>query len=366
MTRARVLAGAAGALALGLLAFGLAPSPIDSRPFEAGPRPALTGPLAPNRALERCRRISEGEIVHSDKLVVDEAGVVYAADEGGTIHRLVPDGTGGYARERLAEMRGRPMELAFAPDGRLVVADHEGPHAVVDAEGRVRRLDTLSDVSQGTAGVAVASDGRLYYGAHTEPRRAQDERTATILGGLAARGASELRVYDPRTGEEHTLATGLYQPVGVALAADESFVAVAEFFAYRVTRHWLAGPRAGETDRLVANLPGLPDGLAPNGRGAFLVTLTAMRTAALDWVHARPGLKDHLAKAIPLLVPIAFASTPGPGVVLVVGEDGRTRRSYHDPDGRVVSQVSTAERHDGHLYLGSIAGDWIARCPVAP
>jgi hypothetical protein len=53
--------------------------------------------------------------------------------------------------------------------------------------------------------------------------------------------------------------TGLHFANGVALAADESFVAVAETGAYRLTRLWLSSPDPGRSDMLVDNLPGFPD-----------------------------------------------------------------------------------------------------------
>ena len=56
---------------------------------------------------------------------------------------------------------------------------------------------------------------------------------------MIARPSSELRAFDPQTGEETTLVSDLLLPVGVELSANEDFVAVAEFFAYRVTRYWL-------------------------------------------------------------------------------------------------------------------------------
>lgn len=359
----RVLVWGFGFVGIAAVGFLLWPSPIESRAFLAGPLPALEGPLAPNRILEACERISVGAIRRSDKLLVAPDGSVYAGGIEGHIHRLVPDGRGGYAHEVFAEMGGRPMELAFAPDGSLIVADHVGSHAAIDANGSVRRLPTLADSPEGTAGVAVGRDGTLYYGAHTDPLPSTDEQEAAFLGGLEATGASELRAFDPATGRERVLARGLYRPVGVELSADESFVAVAEFFAYRVTRHWLTGPDAGRTDRLLENLPGFPDGLASDGRGTFWISLAGYRTPAIDSMQARPFVKDQLAKLMPLLLALGAGSPTKPaGVVLAVDETGRILRSLHDPEGRVVSQVTTAEIHEGDLYLGSIVSDWIARC----
>jgi hypothetical protein len=183
---------------------------------------------------------------------------------------------------------------------------------------------------------------------------------------LAARPTSELRAFDPRTGEVATLVDGLLLPVGVELSEKEDFVAVAEFFAYRVTRYWLAGPRVGTSDRLVENLPGMVDGLASDGNGTFYLTMPAYRSSALDWMHGYPWVKDQLAKLLPLLLRIGLQPGSTPGLVLALDESGQILRSFQDPEGLVVSMVTAAEYHSGDLYLASIAGDWIARCPIEP
>ena len=361
----RILLGASIAIVLGVLIFFAWPSPIDGRAFYSGPMPELTGPFAPNRLLEACRRISVGEIVHADKLLVDEVGRVYAGDETGRILRLVPDDRGGYSLEVYAEPGGRPMELDFDPEGNLVGADLHGSHFLIDGKRGSRRLPTLEGLPSGTAGVAVARDGVVYYGAHTE-RHADSDQVEAFMSMLAAQPSSELRAFDPRTGEVRTLVGDLLLPVGVELSANEDFVAVAEFFAYRVTRYWLSGPRAGTSDRLIENLPGVVDGLASDGHGTFYLTLPGYRTSALDWLHQHPWVKEQVAKLLPLLLKLGLAPGATPGVVLALDESGRILRSFQDPDGALVSSVTAAEYHAGNLYLSSIAGDWIARCPIEP
>lgn len=361
----RVWYGVLIALALGLGICFAAPAPIDSRAFRSGPMPEPTGPFAPNRELEACVRISEGEVRHADKLMLDEAGNIYAGDETGRIMRLLASVDGTYSAEVYAEPGGRPMEIDVDPDGNLVVADLHGSHFLIDAARASRRLPTLEGLPFGTAGVAVASDGVVYYGAHTERYGDSDEEEA-FLNMLAARPTSELRAFDPETGEVRTLVKGLLLPVGVELSAAEDFVAVAEFFAYRVTRYWLSGPKAGSSDRLVENLPGMVDGLDADGAGTFYLSMPAWRVPVVDWMHERPWAKNQLAKLLPLLLRLGAAPESTPGIVLAIDETGRVLRSFQDPDGKVVGSVTDVHVHGGHLYLTSINGDWIARCPLTP
>lgn len=54
-----------------------------------------------------------------------------------------------------------------------------------------------------------------------------------------------LLVHDPATGTTEVLQEGLWFANGVALAADESYVAVVETPSMRVRRRWLTGPKVG-------------------------------------------------------------------------------------------------------------------------
>ncbi|MDH3687826.1 MAG: hypothetical protein OEP95_16460 [Myxococcales bacterium] len=336
------------------------PSPIDSHAFVPG---TLDPAFDPNTVLaDGCERISEGEVVHSDKLLVDESGRIFAGDETGRIHVLTPDGSGKYTRAVFAEPGGHPFELVSDGRGGLIGADHDGSHFHVDAAGQVERFDTLVGYEHGTAGVAVSRAGVLYYGAHPEGLLAGDP--TGFMEMLAAHQASELRSFDPATRVETTLATGLFRPVGVELSKDEDFVLVAEFFAYRVTRHWLAGPRAGTTDRFLDRLPGFVDGIGSNGHGTFYVSMPAYAPPFLASLHARPFWKEQLAKVLPTLLRLGAGPQGGPGIVLAVDESGRILRTFQDPKGEIVPTITTAEIHAGHLYLGSITSDWIARCPI--
>jgi len=336
----------------------LAPGPIESERYAPGPRMA---PFPTNDLLaRRCRRISSGEIPHADKLLVDERGRVFAGDENGRIHVLVPEPDGGYRRELFAEPGGYPFELVSGPGGSLYGADHEGPHFAIDPSGRIERFETLRGLATGTAGLDVSRNGTLYYGAH--PGALPDDLVFMEL--LAAHRSSELRSYDPATGEERVLADGLFRPVGVELSAAEDFVAVAEFFANRVTRVWLSGPRAGEVDRLVENLPGVVDGLASDGAGTFYLTMPGYDPPLLGWLHERPFAKDQLAKLLPALMRVGAVPAGGLGLVIALDESGEILRTYQDPEGRVVDTITAAEIHEGALFVGSIAGDWIARCPI--
>ncbi|MFC4480350.1 hypothetical protein ACFO3N_25060, partial [Flavobacterium chungangensis] len=76
------------------------------------------------------------------------------------------------------------------------------------------------------------------------------------------------------------------------------FLVVAETGAYRLTRLWLTGHRAGESDVFADGLPGFPDNLSTGPGGLIWVAMAAPRQPALDLERlARHAIKrarlDH-------------------------------------------------------------------------
>src|SRR6185503_8482119 len=100
-------------------------------------------------------------------------------------------------------------------------------------------------------------------------------------------------------GAVEVLLDGLQFANGVALAADESFVAVAETGAYRGSRLWLTGPKAGEQDVLIDNLPGFPDNVSTGADGRLWIAIPSPRNALLDWAHSQPPVIRRLMWTLP-------------------------------------------------------------------
>jgi sugar lactone lactonase YvrE len=166
--------------------------------------------------------------------------------------------------------------------------------------------------------------------------------------------------YDPATKTTAILMDPLYFANGVAVARDGSFVLVNETYRYRITRLWLTGPRSGTSDVFIDGLPGFPDGISQSGRGTFWVSLFTVRNAPADFMAPRPFLKRMLSKLPHALWPKAEPY----GFVIELDETGRIVRSLHDPGGKIVRQVTSAQEKDGKLYLGTLTGDRIAVVPL--
>ena len=144
---------------------------------------------------------------------------------------------------------------------------------------------------------------------------------------------------------------------GVALSEDEAWVAVVETYHARVLRHWLRGPRRGETEVLVERLPGIPDGIARGSDGGFWLCLVYPLSPLPGLVAPYPLVRQLLSHVILALLPLVAKPW---GAVVRLDAGGRAVEALYDLDGRVVSSISAATEADGKLFLGNLAGDYVS------
>jgi len=334
-----------------VVAFFLAfPSPIDPVAYEPPPIPEMTGALAPNTDLADVEILAAAEIPGPEDVDVDDEGRIYGAAVDGRIVRILADGS----TETFADTGGRPLGLHFDAEGNLIVADGMKGLLSIDAEGEITTLLTAVDhIPLGfTDDVTVASDGTIYFSDASTKFGPGD----FIYDMLEARPHGRLIRYDPDGPTAEVLLDDLYFANGVALPADERFVLVNETWRYRVTRYWLKGDQAGESDVFIDNLPGFPDGVSYDGQGTFWVAMFTLRNPMADQLSPRPFLKKLVAKLPPPLHPQAEPY----GLVLAIDEEGQIVRSLHDPQCRY-GPITSVEHRDGVLYLGSLTDDGIGR-----
>jgi sugar lactone lactonase YvrE len=289
-----------------------------------------------------------------EDVLVDPDGSWWAGTADGTIWRCAED----RLTVPFASTGGRPLGLEHHPDGWIVVCDaHRGLLRLDPRDGRV---DTLADGDgqapfRFTNNAAVAADGSIYF-SDSSQRFGLEHFKADLLEHS---GTGRIFVRRP-SGILELLLTGLDFPNGVALTADESALWFVETAAYRIRRLWLAGPRAGTVETLVANLPGLPDNLNRGASGLFWVALPSERNALLDRLLQLPGLLRKAVWALPEpLQPDASR------VLFVLGYDdaGELRAAVRAP-GDAYHYVTSAREHGGSLYLGSLVESSVLRIPA--
>jgi len=338
------LAAALGTLAAYLL---LWPVPIDPARWTPSEAPALTGAYAPNEALAPVERLDVGFAPES--VAVDGAGAVYCGLEDGSIVRW-SDGTA----ETIAEIDGRALGMGFDGGGNLIVCDLYGRLLSVSEVGEID--DLVTHIDGRPLGLVndldIGSDGTIYFS------ESSTETTDTLLDLLEHRGNGRFLAYYPSSGGTDILLEGLYYANGVAVSADGSFVLVVETTEYRVRRLWLSGPREGEDEVFIDNLPGFPDGISCDGEDTFWLALMNPRNGFIDWALERPWIRKVAAR-----LPLTWFAGAAPryGFVLGLDADGNVIRNLQDPSGNHYAGVSCVVQRQGVLYLGSLLESAIGR-----
>ena len=144
---------------------------------------------------------------------------------------------------------------------------------------------------------------------------------------------------------------GLRFANGVALSADESYVAVAETAGRTVVRRWLTGPRAGERDLPRRRPARLPRQHQPRQRRAGL---------GHHRLPDRPGARaaDARAQAAATARLAAARAPPTQGRSAPSGcwrfDDARPGRARLLADADGYHMVTGVREHQGRVWLGSL------------
>ena len=346
------LAFIAALIAATLIYLLVAPVPINPAAWTPPANPGLTGQYQQNSRLAPVERLKLGQGHAPEDVAVDRDGKIYAGFDDGRIVQLQADGT---QPRVFANTYGRPLGLIFDRDGNLIVADAIKGLLSVDKTGEVKlvadevdgeKFNCLNDLD-------VGADGTIYFteASHKFPmsRHVNDLLEHQPNGRLLA--------WDPKTRKTRTLLPGIYFANGVAVSPDQSFVLVAETGTYSVRRVWLTGPKQGQSDVFIENLPGFPDGISSNGKDKFWLALVTPRQSIFDKLLPHPFLRKIIYRLPKSLQPAPQRYS------FVVGLDsgGRVAENLQNGASDCYAQISNVIERDGSLYFGSIGEDTVGR-----
>ncbi|MCA4963520.1 SMP-30/gluconolactonase/LRE family protein [Pseudomonas sp. Y24-6] len=335
----------------------LMPTKVQPVAWNPPPAPSLTsGVYADNQRLKDVEPVGAGNLEGPEALLLEDSALITGLHDG----RLIRTSLDGKFTQVLADTGGRPLGLARHPNGLLVIADGVKGLLSLDAQGRLIPLVTeAKGVPLGfTDDVAIDKSGHYAYFSDASSRFGYgSDGDAIIEHG----GDGRLLRYDFQTGKTAVLLDKLEFANGVALGPDESFVLVNETGAYRISRYWLSGPKAGTHDVFIDNLPGMPDNLSFNGENRFWVALYAPRNALLDATAPHPFVRKMIARAMSVL--------PKPvekrGFALGLDVQGQVIANLQDGSRDNYSPITTVREYGEWLYFGSLKADHMVRLPLA-
>ena len=341
-------------LALSLLYLLAWPVPVEPVAWDAPEDEGLSGAFTPNDILAATRGINLGSNYGPEDIAIAANGTLFAAISNGTVLQV---GTDGRRIATFATTGGRPLGLDFGPDGALWVANATHGLQRVTRHGQV--ADVLNEVNGQPLvyadDVAVAANGKVYLTeASTKFGAAQYEGTleGSLLDLLEHGAHGMVLEYDPQSDTARVLLDNLNFANGIAVSDDQQFLLVAETGSYRILKHWLTGPRAGDTEVLLDNLPGFPDNINNGLNGRFWIGLAAPRNALLDRLSDKPFLRKVVQR-------LPNSLRPGPARsshVIAINGDGDVLMSLQDSAARTPLMTGAVETRD-FIYFSTLVGN---------
>jgi sugar lactone lactonase YvrE len=333
------------------------PVPVEPKAWEAPVSPGYTGDYSANTLLDKPVKLNLPELHGPEAAAFDQSGRLYLTTHEGWLVRANQNND---ALEPWLDLGGRPLGLDIDAANTVWVANAYLGLQRVTADGDVT---TVANKADGIAiryadDVVVAPDGKVYF-TDASTRFGAEEYygtlEASLLDIMEHSDNGRVLVYDPDTGVATTVLDGLTFANGVALGPDGEYLLVVETGEYRVHKLWLAGERQGDVDIIIDNIPGFPDNIHSGHDGRFWIGLTAPRSAILDRLASKPGLRKMVQRLPAFMRPQVGLY----GMVIGIDGEGTVVANLHSPNGNVYTTTGALES-DTHLYVTSLTAPFLA------
>lgn len=335
--------------------------------LELGEAPSIAPdsgtPYAENRRLQASEAIGLDQVQGPEDIILDRHDRLYCGTREGWILRF--SGPAFEHREVFARIGGRPLGLAFDRDENLIVCVGGMGLYGVTPQGRVykctdqtqRSWFRLNDDSRLRLAddCDIAPDGTIYFSEAT----IRYEMHSWHIDGIEGRANGRLVSYDPRSGTTRTVVKDAVFPNGVCVAHDGQSVLFCSSWLCAIYRYWIAGPKTGQVEPFVENLPGYPDNLNRSSDGGYWLALVGIRSPTFDLAMRHPAFRRRMIKQIP---PDEWIY-PGinNGCIVKFDAAGRALESLWDPGGTRHATVTSMREHRGWLYIGGLENNRIGR-----
>ena len=336
--------------------------------FVVMPDPARTdeasgSPYALNTHLREATPIGLGEIEGPEDVILDREGDLYTGTRHGDIVRFF--GPDHRRSEVFCHIGGHPLGMSFAQNGDLYVCVGGMGLYAVNPSGEVRKLtdetnrSTWSVVDDSRLRLAddldIAPDGKVYFSEAT----VRYEMHSWPVDALEGRGNGRIICYDPATDQTRTVLRNLVFPNGMCLAHDGQSIYFAESWLCRINRYWIAGPRAGQVEVVIPDLPGYPDNINRASDGTYWLAIMGMRGPALDLSLKMPDFRKRMARQLPedeWLYP-----NINTGCIVKFDDRGQILEALWDFGGQSHPMITSMREDRGSLYIGGITNNRIGR-----
>ena len=319
--------------------------------------------FAPNDRLKHVETIGLGQIEAPEDVILDADDHLYSGNRYGEIIRFfAPDYK---THEVYARIGGQPLGMAFDAGGNLYVCVGGMGLYRVTAEREVELVTDetnrsyLSVIDDSRLKLAddldILPDGRILFSEATVRYEMHEWQTDALEG----RGNGRIIMYDPKTKKTTTVLRKLIFPNGIALASDGQSILFAESWNCSIKRYWFDGPKKGQVEIVLGNLPGYPDNINVASDGNYWLAIMGMRSQVFDLAMRSPGFRRRMAKQLP--GDEWLAPNINTGCIVKFNEAGEILDVLWDLDGENHPMITSMREHKGYLYIGGISNNRIGR-----
>jgi sugar lactone lactonase YvrE len=296
-----------------------------------------------------------GNIFLPEATVVSSSGDFYVSSGNGSILKI---DNSKKEYHHMVHTGGRPLGLAFAKDGRLLVADALIGLLAVDLNSR--SIEIVCNFAGGKPvrfanAVTVAQDGTIFFSDSGEIAPVQQldglygTHHSAVVQIMVAEPTGRVIKVDMETRKAEVILDALSFANGVALSPDDSFLLVSDLGRNSIRRLWLSGEKRGRDETVLDELPGFPDNIQRSSDGGFWVALASPRSNIIDAAHPYPWIKSLILK-----IPMSVIPKPPPRAqVLKLSKDLKIEYKLFDETGHI-PVVTDAMEYQGKLYLAAV------------
>ncbi|MDB5554407.1 MAG: transporter permease [Rhizobium sp.] len=320
-----------------------------------------------NDKLHGAQAIGLGVLDGPEDMTFDRDDNMYCGSRHGDIMRLfAPD----YTRsEVFAHIGGHPLGLAFDREGNLHTCVGGMGLFRISPAGEVTKLSDetnrtfLSVIDDSRLRLAddldIAPDGRVFFSEATIRYEMYD----WVIDGLEARGNGRIICYDPKDDSSRTVLPSLQLPNGICVEKNGQSLLYAETWGCRITRWYFDGPKKGQREVIIENLPGYPDNINRSSDGNYWCALCGMRSPVFDLALRMPDFRRRMVQKVgrdDWLYP-----NMNTGCVIKFDAKGNILDVLWDRAGDNHPMITSIREHKGYLYLGGIYNNRVGRIALA-
>jgi ribose transport system permease protein len=320
-------------------------------------------PYASNDRLKHVETIGLGEVEAPEDVVLDKDDNLYCGNRHGEIIRFFsPD----YKKHEVyARIGGQPLGMTFDADYNLFVCvggmglykvTRDREVELVTDETNRSYLSVIDDSRLKLADdLDILPDGRILFSEATVRYEMHEWQTDALEG----RGNGRIIMYDPKLKKTTTVLRNLIFPNGIVLASDNQSIMFAESWNCSIKRYWFEGPKKGQVESVIENLPGYPDNINRSSDGNYWMAIMGMRSQVFDLAMRKPAFRKRMAKELP--GDEWLAPNINTGCVVKFNEAGEILDVLWDRQGENHPMITSMREHKGYLYIGGISNNRIGR-----